>query len=372
MQVIDDFIKEYNKQYWFYDKLSKIVADIIDKELKEKGIRAIVTSRAKSYERLKDKLIMRNKDKNYQCSDDITEDIVDLSGVRIALYFPNDREKVDVIIRKKFECLKVKSFPENSDNPSYKKRFSGYWATHYRVKIKENTSSENLSEFYNGVTEIQVASVLMHGWSEVEHDLAYKPLNGTLSEEEYSILDELNGLVMAGEIALERLQKAGEKRIKDTEKLKNQYELSNLIYSSVKNQSKIDTGNLEKLYFLLDNFNENNTKKLEGYLSNIDTKKPISNEIIKKVIYGDEKKYDIWFNQFKNKNRNNYDNLFIKYLSEFENSHNHKLFGTKDFYTIGKLKDKLLFDDENLNSKDSSDYTSLFKRYLSNDKNKKR
>jgi hypothetical protein len=61
--------------------------------------------------------------------------------------------------------------------------------------------------------EIQVASVLMHAWSEVNHDLAYKPLQGELSEDEYSILDELNGLVMAGEIALERLQRAGEARV---------------------------------------------------------------------------------------------------------------------------------------------------------------
>lgn len=55
--------------------------------------------------------------------------------------------------------------------------------------------------------EVQVASVLMHAWSEVEHDLVYKPLQGGLSTEEYAILDELNGLVMAGEIALESVIK---------------------------------------------------------------------------------------------------------------------------------------------------------------------
>ena len=49
----------------------------------------------------------------------------------------------------------------------------------------------------------------MHAWSEVEHDLIYKPMQGTLSEEELAILDELNGLVLTGEIALERLQAAG-------------------------------------------------------------------------------------------------------------------------------------------------------------------
>lgn len=52
----------------------------------------------------------------------------------------------------------------------------------------------------------------MHAWSEVEHDLIYKPLQGTLSKEELAILDELNGLVLAGEIALERLQAAGNER----------------------------------------------------------------------------------------------------------------------------------------------------------------
>ncbi len=48
----------------------------------------------------------------------------------------------------------------------------------------------------------------MHSWAEVEHDLVYKPINGKLSDEEYAILDEINGLVLSGEIALERLQKA--------------------------------------------------------------------------------------------------------------------------------------------------------------------
>lgn len=32
------------------------------------------------------------------------------------------------------------------------------------------------------------------------HDLVYKPLQGTLSDEELAILDELNGLVLAGKL----------------------------------------------------------------------------------------------------------------------------------------------------------------------------
>lgn len=45
-------------------------------------------------------------------------------------------------------------------------------------------------------------------WSEVEYDLVYKPLDGDFSGEEYALLDQLNGLAISAEIALENLQKA--------------------------------------------------------------------------------------------------------------------------------------------------------------------
>jgi ppGpp synthetase/RelA/SpoT-type nucleotidyltranferase len=67
----------------------------------------------------------------------------------------------------------------------------------------------------------------MHAWAEVEHDLVYKPQEGELSGEELSILDELNGLVIAGEIALERLQRSGEARVAAADRrFENHYELA--------------------------------------------------------------------------------------------------------------------------------------------------
>ena len=105
-----------------------------------------------------------------------------------------------------------KEFPTGAE-PSYAKRFSGYWATHYRVQLRETDLSDAQKRYAEARVEIQVASVLMHAWAEVEHDLVYKPLQGRLSDDEYAILDELNGLVIAGEIALERLQRAGEARV---------------------------------------------------------------------------------------------------------------------------------------------------------------
>ena len=78
----------------------------------------------------------------------------------------------------------------------------------------------------------------MHAWSEVEHDLVYKPMQGTLSEEELAILDELNGLVLTGEIALERLQAAGNERIQNSKAtFANQFELASYLYNYLSNNS---------------------------------------------------------------------------------------------------------------------------------------
>ena len=68
-------------------------------------------------------------------------------------------------------------------------------------------SEESDKRYTEARVEVQVASVLMHAWSEVEHDLIYKPLEGELSH--YDVTHMLNGLVASGEIALEQLQRAG-------------------------------------------------------------------------------------------------------------------------------------------------------------------
>lgn len=190
MKVIDDFIKQYNKEFDFYQKLSQIAAGKIEDQLFKRGIKAIVTYRAKRIDRLKDKLLQRNKEKKYQSIDGIFTDIIDLAGIRISLYFPSERDIIDEIVTEIFQVEKKKVFPTEAHTPKHTKRFSGYWATHYRVKLKAETLTKRYTDT---LAEIQVASVLMHAWSEVEHDLVYKPFSGDLSKEELAILDEING-----------------------------------------------------------------------------------------------------------------------------------------------------------------------------------
>ncbi len=238
MGLIDSFLQRYAKEYDFYNELAHQVAMICETIIQRGGIRAIVTYRAKKPDSLKEKLIKRNSVKKYQNIDQIYRDIVDLSGVRIAIYFPGDREEIGKLIESEFNTERVKRFPNaeqklHQDDP-FKRRFTGYDAVHYRVKIKEEKLEENNKRFAHAQVEIQIASALMHAWAEVEHDLAYKPQIGRLSEEEFKILDELNGLVLSGEIALERLQKAFKQRIASIEQqFNNHYELAALIREKI-------------------------------------------------------------------------------------------------------------------------------------------
>lgn len=297
--VIDEFITHYKKEYDFYETVSKLVAQQLENALHSSGIRAIVTYRAKNPQRLHTKLIQRNTDNHYSSFEDIYNDICDFSGVRVALYFPSDKDNVEAIINENFELLQEpKIFPDIQKRPNPQKRFSGYWARHYRVSIKENNLNETQLRYLNSKTEIQVASVLMHAWSEVEHDLVYKPLNGNLSDEELSILDELNGLVLAGEIALERLNKAANNRIKKESTFNNQYELASYLYT--KCQNKLDSnpelklGNVELLFSLMKECHLVKASDLNPYMKSLfikDDFRSLSDQICDNIVSGDTERY---------------------------------------------------------------------------------
>jgi ppGpp synthetase/RelA/SpoT-type nucleotidyltranferase len=215
VDLVEEFIARYAREYDFYDHAARLVHERLQAELQASGIRAILTYRAKRSDRLREKCRQREGKQDsgtYSSIEQIYNDIVDLAGIRVALYFPGERDQVDGIITRLFRLLEPrKEFPDGPRRPSAK--FDGYVAWHYRVQLLEKDLSEPERRYSAARVEIQVASVLMHGWAEVDHDLAYKPIAGDLSDEEYVILDDLNGLVLEAEKLLERLQKAGEARV---------------------------------------------------------------------------------------------------------------------------------------------------------------
>src|SRR5579871_2664208 len=98
MSIIDEFLKHYLREIDYYAEAARLTQGLLESELSRRGIRAIVTSRPKNPDRLRQKLFERDKKRNYATLDDVYADIVDLAGARVALYFPGDQQKVDDII----------------------------------------------------------------------------------------------------------------------------------------------------------------------------------------------------------------------------------------------------------------------------------
>ncbi len=264
--LIDNFIISFSNRIDHFEKVKKEIHKHLEKTLNDSGVMALVTSRVKDPGRLKEKLISRNEEKQYKSNSDIFDDIVDLIGLRIALYFPNDHQKVESIIRNAYFVDKVKVFPnENKRREEYVNRFNGYCAKHYRVIV--------VSDGVKYKVEIQVASLLMHAWAEVEHDLAYKHKKGVVSLDEYEALDEINGLVIAGEISLQRLQRISELRISaENEIFSNHYQLADYIYKEAeKNVSieNINIGDIEALYKFLKRQNRLTKRKIDNDMKKI-------------------------------------------------------------------------------------------------------
>lgn len=301
MDLIEKFISNYEKEYDSYTDLAVSAKTVLENEIFNRGIKAIVTFRTKRLDSLYEKLIRRNEKKKYSSLSDIENDIVDRAGVRVALYFPSDRKILNRAIEELFVIKLKKEFPYTPQKIEVNKRFSGYWASHYRVRLKNSGSQE--VDLTSKIVEIQVASVLMHAWSEVEHDLVYKPLSGNVSEDELAILDEINGLVMAGEIALERLQKAYAERTKRNKEITDRYQLSMLVLNNFKNLdlTKVELGDTSLLNHYLQAVSKMDTDEvLKSFEKvNLNYSESVTDQILMDIISKD------------------YDNNLIKYLTSF-------------------------------------------------------
>lgn len=305
MDLVSQFIENYKKKIAFYEAAGRLAASQLESVLQSAGIRAMVTSRAKNPDRLKAKVVRRNTKRPtpYKNMKEIYDDIADLCGIRVSLYFPGDRDKTGDLISDQFVIENIRHFPEQSAPPSYNRRFSGYWATHYRAFLKEETLTQAQKRYTSARLEIQVASLLMHAWSEVEHDLVYKPLQGGLSEEELAIIDELNGLVLSGEIALERLQIAGDKRILNKKSsFDSQYDLASYLYNYLsvnfrKEDVELRMGDIELLYRLISRLEMNSVKAIEPVMKSVKfekDKRNISQQIIDQIITGNAMHYQTY------------------------------------------------------------------------------
>ncbi|KAL5358645.1 hypothetical protein BJX96DRAFT_163893 [Aspergillus floccosus] len=235
--VINAFLEEWPKNQHFYEAIAPRARDICAMSLQQRGVQCSAESRVKEAASLERKLYARQEARSqpYKSMADIRDDIVDLAGVRIRLYFPGQRRVVGRIIKRIFTFEKEKTFPEpangentamthdedheyqrdgnSSDNDEPKEEddtldtlpepFSGYCADHYHVYLKPKDCRRG-KDWHTGRIEIQVVSFMRHVWAEVEHDLLYKNLV-VAGDAERQVLNGLSGAIDIGERFLDQL-----------------------------------------------------------------------------------------------------------------------------------------------------------------------
>ena len=166
MEYKQKIFNEYKEKYGLYREFSFVVKNILEQFINNQNIRfQNITNRAKDldklYEKIDRKEIEGNKYKKI-------EDIEDLARVRIVFYLKSDETRFLEIFQKYFYSSILKKEIKYESN--------GYRGTHIIFKL--NLSRTRLPEYkkYKGLkSEIQVTTILYHAWSEVEHDIIYKP-----------------------------------------------------------------------------------------------------------------------------------------------------------------------------------------------------
>lgn len=235
--LIDHFVEEYERNTARYQQIASAAEKRCRSLLEANHIPAVISSRAKCPTRLREKLEKRNLELHYQTEADIRSNIPDLSGVRIALYLPSQREDVIRLLQQIFVPVLVKVYdstptaehsPRDSpqESPQEKEsivpdvptqhifRPTGYHAVHLHMRDRADDDSfpKSSATADAAVFEIQITTLLMHAWSEVDHELAYKCHGDEPSTEETRVLSEINRNIVASEGLLRQLEELVQNR----------------------------------------------------------------------------------------------------------------------------------------------------------------
>jgi ppGpp synthetase/RelA/SpoT-type nucleotidyltranferase len=217
--ISEDTIKlavlRYHREYDRYLKLSARVAEICRFEIVEgNAIRAQVTFRAKSPKSLEGKLrrFAASGKKDLPSVQSIFDSVRDLAAVRIATYEQRHEDQVVQLVCNRFVDLRgaLPSSERKDKNAADSNNF--YRATHIEAFLPEGDVIGTYANVSDVPCEVQVCSMMAHVWNEVEHDLGYKPLTGTLSDQERNLLVMLGHAVRQGDMTIGSLFSETERR----------------------------------------------------------------------------------------------------------------------------------------------------------------
>ncbi len=151
-----------------YVDFNENIKNLIKSLIEENSIKFhLIESRTKSLESFNGKITR----KEHKYINPIAE-ITDLAGVRIILYYQDDVEKVEKLLKNEF-IIDIENSVDKGELLSPNE--FGYQSVHYVVQLSETRNV--LSEWKKYATfkaEIQIRTVLQHSWASISHELEYK------------------------------------------------------------------------------------------------------------------------------------------------------------------------------------------------------
>lgn len=156
--------KTYSELRLKYEKLGLNLKQAFETFLRENEIPFLsIDYRVKKLDSVLDKI----KRKNYS---DPFSDLEDLCGLRIICFYQSDIKRIQNILLSELKVKENKKKEELLEANQF-----GYRSTHFIAQIKKAwTKAPNYRNLDNLKFEVQVRTVLMHSWAEIEHKLSYK------------------------------------------------------------------------------------------------------------------------------------------------------------------------------------------------------
>ncbi len=161
-EKITSILEQYKKVQLAYKDFSSTVKFILETLLKNNGFHYhVVSAREKAPERLEQKLGDNSKLQNIPLAE-----LDDLAGCRVIFFLDSDIQRFIEYVYKEFSV--IKNVPKFSPDD--------YNAHHLVVHLNKNRLNlTEYSKFAGLKCEIQLTTVLYHAWSEMAHDIIYKP-----------------------------------------------------------------------------------------------------------------------------------------------------------------------------------------------------
>lgn len=197
------FGREYSEKCPKYERLADNLKQALKRFLNDADIDVLdVVCRIKDFDSFCEKI----ERKGYT---DPFREVEDICGLRIICYYPSDLERISQIINDEFEVLEAIDTADLLEPDRF-----GYRSLHFVVNVKKDwLKAPNYRGLGGLEAEIQVRTILMHAWADIQHKLAYKKKEH-IPDQFRRKLHRLSALIEAADEQFEGLRKEKEEYMK--------------------------------------------------------------------------------------------------------------------------------------------------------------